>query len=132
MDAGEEVVVGGSGTRTTLDLGDGDGELRRARAWVRGQLEGLTADQAEDVVLVADELVSNALRHGSAPRRLLLVRDDGFLRFEVEDGSPAAARPTEGTIRGGRGLTLVGALSSSWGQRSTGRGKVVWAEFVLG
>ncbi|MFD5825940.1 ATP-binding protein [Lentzea sp. NPDC060358] len=115
----------------TIELGDDHGELHRARALVRERLAGLPAGLAEDVVLVADELTSNALRHGRAPRRVRLVRGDGFVRFEAEDGSVIPARRTEGTTTGGRGMTLVHVLSTRWGQRVTEHGKVVWAEFDL-
>ncbi|MEU7474563.1 ATP-binding protein [Lentzea sp. NPDC042327] len=131
MSTTEDVLPDRSGTRRTLAIEDDVSELRRARDWVREQLTGLTADQAEDVVLAADELVSNALRHGAAPRTLTLLLRPGSLRFEVEDGEPAPARPREGTTTGGRGLTLVDALATDWGQQPTGRGKVVWAEFTL-
>lgn len=120
-----------AGTRTTREIDDDINELGRARAWVREQVAGLPEAQAEDVVLAADELVSNALRHSVAPRRLHLVRGPAFLRVEVEDGSAAPATPQEGTLSGGRGMTLVGVLATRWGQRATACGKVVWAEFAL-
>ncbi|SDG61109.1 Anti-sigma regulatory factor (Ser/Thr protein kinase) [Lentzea fradiae] len=120
-----------AGTRTTREIDNDLSEIGRARAWVRDQVSGLSPDQAEDVVLAADELISNALRHSVAPRRLHLVRGPAFLRVEVEDGSPVPATPREGTLTGGRGMMLVGVLAAQWGQRATGQGKVVWAEFTL-
>jgi two-component sensor histidine kinase len=124
--------LAGVKAQVTLDVEDDLGELRRAREWLRDQLTWLPADTAEDFVLVADELVSNALRHGAAPRRLRLSRGGDVLRLEVEDGARTLATPREGTVTGGRGLTLVDVLATRWGQELTERGKVVWAELALG
>ncbi|MGW6442775.1 ATP-binding protein [Lentzea sp. NPDC055074] len=114
-----------------LELGDDIAEVRRARNWLRRQLVDLNADHAEDVVMVADELVSNSLRHGTAPREIRLVRQHASLRIEVDDGcgTPAHTRPP--SVHGGRGLMLVSAVAGGWGQLTKGDGKTVWAEFAF-
>jgi hypothetical protein len=56
------------------------------------------------------------------------------VRVEVEDGSPQlpAWSPSDTEALSGRGLTLVSALSDSWGARALdGAGKVVWFELGL-
>jgi hypothetical protein len=55
---------------------------------IRPVLSGVTRDELEDVLLVVNELVSNAYDHESSPRRLTLYRSAQpcFVRAEVEDG----------------------------------------------
>ncbi|KIF07508.1 histidine kinase [Streptomyces sp. RSD-27] len=79
--------------------------------------------------LILSELVTNALRHGSAPVRVRLLHDHG-LTCEVWDGSSTAPhlRYAATTDEGGRGLFLVAQLSEHWGTRYTPGGKVIWAE----
>ncbi len=98
------------------------------RAWAQDQLGGLDADSRADAVLVLDELVSNALRHGLTPGRVRLTRDAGHLRVEVTDASDVPARPRPPDRTGGRGLVLVAACSRQWGQWRHDTGKTVWAE----
>lgn len=104
-------------------------EIRTARNWLRRQLVDLNAEQAEDLVLLTDELVANALQHGSSPREVRLLRRSGVLRIEVDDGSAIPARTRTPSTDGGRGLLLVDALAAGWGQDVRENGKTVWAEF---
>jgi anti-sigma regulatory factor (Ser/Thr protein kinase) len=93
---------------------------------------------AGDCELVVAELVTNAVTHGTrpaaagAPVRLLLAARPGGARVEVRDASgelPRMRRDPAGGETGGRGLVLVGALSSRWGAyRTPGGGKCVFAE----
>ncbi|WET77431.1 ATP-binding protein [Amycolatopsis sp. QT-25] len=108
-------------------------ETRDVRHGVRQALaryRGLTVD---DAVLVADELISNAHRHGDAPRtcRLELTHEGRYLRIEVDDASPRQPRPRTPDGSGGRGLMLIDRLASSWGVRNGARHKTVWAELAL-
>jgi two-component sensor histidine kinase len=93
----------------------------------------VTPASIDDVVLVANELVGNAVVHTS-------VRPDGALAVDwqlegetvvisVGDGSPQLpqVRPTTEAETGGRGLTIVAALAAEWGVRRTDEGKQVWA-----
>ncbi|WP_394620015.1 ATP-binding protein [Lentzea sp. JNUCC 0626] len=91
----------------------------------------LHAEQAEDLIIVADEMVSNALRHGSTPRAIRLRRQADSLRLEVDDGSTTTAHARTPDFHGGRGLTLIGTLAAAWGQNVRENGKTVWAEFTL-
>lgn len=88
-------------------------------------------DLADDAVLLVSELVTNALLHAHSGIELVIVGQGERLRVEVHDegvGQPTVRHfsPTSGT---GRGLQLVGTLSSAWGVESNaGGGKAVWFE----
>ncbi|WP_431962918.1 SpoIIE family protein phosphatase [Actinacidiphila sp. bgisy160] len=82
--------------------------------------------------LLVSELVTNAIRYGSPPVRLRLIRDRRLI-CEVGDGSstsPHIRRALE-TDEGGRGLYLVSQVASLWGTRYHPRGKTIWAEQPL-
>ncbi|MFC4469354.1 SpoIIE family protein phosphatase [Streptomyces xiangluensis] len=83
--------------------------------------------------LVVSELVTNAIRHGSAPVRLRLIHEDATLICEVSDGSSTAPhlRRARTFDEGGRGLLLVAQLTERWGSRHTDDGKTIWAELPL-
>ncbi|MEU3625818.1 hypothetical protein BS329_19195 [Amycolatopsis coloradensis] len=111
------------GTIATRDVRHGVREvLRRYR--------GLIVD---DAVLVTDELVSNAHRHGAAPRacRLSLAEQGRYLRIEVDDASPRQPRRRTPDGSGGRGLLLIDRLSSAWGVENYVDHKTVWVELAL-
>ncbi|WP_153031053.1 ATP-binding protein [Amycolatopsis sp. YIM 10] len=101
-------------------------QVRELLAPVGGLLE-------EDAVLVTEELISNAHRHGTAPRRCRLgLLDDGRrLRIEVEDTAPEQPKIRTPDRTGGRGLVLVDRLASSWGVHNHRHHKTVWAELSL-
>ncbi|MFD8812890.1 ATP-binding protein [Streptomyces sp. NPDC059627] len=108
------------------------GEVRRS---VRAALLSWGADEiADDMAVVASELVSNALKYtgGEAAVRLRLAK--GQAQLEVEDGS--AQQPAQRRVGAedekGRGLLLVEALAAEWGWRLRRRGaKTVWASLPL-
>lgn len=82
--------------------------------------------------LIVSELVTNAVRYGSAPLSLRLIKDR-FLTCEVHDTSPTTPRLRHArTIdEGGRGLFIVAQLAQNWGVRYTSDGKTVWTEQSL-
>ena len=95
-------------------------------------------DRIADVVLVASELVSNAVVH-TAPN---LIDQDLDIAWEIQpdcvliqvvDASPDLPRPrsTNETDTRGRGLSIVAALALDWGVRRTPSGKQVWARVPL-
>ncbi|MEU8516440.1 ATP-binding protein [Kitasatospora sp. NPDC048722] len=87
-----------------------------------------------DAVLLVSELVGNALRHGSEPGALVLVRAAGRLRIEVSDASPRPPlprRPRGPDEAGGLGLFLLSRLALRWGWRPSGPGKTVWCDVRL-
>ena len=85
----------------------------------------------DDVTLLAAELTTNAVLHGTGPIALTVWTDGDLVRLEVEDG--AAAMPSrldaQADQERGRGLEIVEGLADQWGAaRLEGNGKVVWAE----
>ncbi|MFJ9545560.1 SpoIIE family protein phosphatase [Streptomyces erythrochromogenes] len=82
--------------------------------------------------LILSELVTNAIRYGSAPVRVRLLRDRSLI-CEVSDSSSTSPhlRYAATTDEGGRGLFLVAQYAERWGTRYTDRGKVIWAELPL-
>ncbi|MFD8076656.1 SpoIIE family protein phosphatase [Streptomyces sp. NPDC059718] len=82
--------------------------------------------------LVLSELITNAIRYGSAPIRVRLLLDR-TLTCEVSDGSSTSPhlRYAATTDEGGRGLFLVAQVAERWGTRYTPEGKVIWAEQPL-
>ena len=105
-------------------------DLRQwACAWLRANHNEADSD---DVVLVLTEMVTNSVRHGSAPVTVDLVESAQALMLGVSDGSSdRPVRPTARTAaEGGRGLSIVDTLTSRWGVwLNPGGGKTVWCEF---
>lgn len=129
---------------TTRGLGPGPDSLRQARAFVREALEAWGLRYcADDVALVAGELMSNAVCHGLRPTaeptnppaaRLGLARQDSTLVCAVNDPNPdvPVLRPDDESLERGRGLRIIDALCSSWGwSRPTPAGKTVWARIPV-
>ncbi|EXU66677.1 ATPase [Streptomyces sp. PRh5] len=101
----------------------------RLRAW------GVSAQVCDDALLVVSELVTNVITHTRSDHlecRLSVGAE--LLRLEVEDEIRAHTLPAPRTPdpdeHCGRGLLLVGAVSSAWGVRDAphGPGRIVWAE----
>lgn len=106
------------------------------RGQVRAALEYHGLDEyVEDAELIASELVSNAVRHGSTSTldkvTVALIRVDNppGVAVIVVDSSPDPPVMGEFTLdeEGGRGLRIVDALSSSWDWRPEGKGKAIIA-----
>ncbi|MFE4626035.1 ATP-binding SpoIIE family protein phosphatase [Streptomyces mirabilis] len=89
-------------------------------------------DLAFATELVVSELVTNAIRYGTDPIQLRLIRDHALI-IEVTDGSNTAPhmRRARTFDEGGRGLLLVAQLTQRWGTRHTHNGKTIWAELPL-
>lgn len=91
-------------------------------------------DLEDDVRLVVSELATNALRHALTPFTVLLREDGRSVLLTVQDGSSSVpVRVSAGGMdTGGRGLSIVEALSDDWGvTHRRGVGKSVWASFVM-
>lgn len=111
-------------------------DLPRVRAAVRGLAERL-AVPAGDVVLVVNELVTNALLYSPGPCGLRgwIPESSAALRVEVIDPLPVAlppVTPRASSAVGGRGLVIVDLLVPRWGvELQAPVGKVVWFEIDL-
>ncbi|MFJ3143134.1 SpoIIE family protein phosphatase [Streptomyces halstedii] len=101
-----------------------------ARTLVTEQLARWDLAELADVTeLVVSELVGNAMRYGTGPGQLRMLRD-GRLRVEVSDTGPDLPQIQHADVsdEGGRGLQLINLLCRRWGSCRTAEGKVVWAE----
>lgn len=126
-----------SGTRmadqVALDLGESAAPFALAREWVTANTPYLGEARRTDLLLVANALIGNAVKHADGPRRVRLCRTDrpSAVRVEVDDGSPGRlpvlGRPTV-SAPGRWGLLMVNRLSSNWGVRQHADHKTVWAE----
>ncbi len=107
--------------------------VSRARQFVADGVESLgRADLVDDAVLVASELVTNAILHagGLAAVRVVPVADG--VRIEVHDRTRVPPQMLRSALDAmtGRGLRLVASLSVRWAAEPTPEGKVVWAELT--
>jgi anti-anti-sigma regulatory factor/anti-sigma regulatory factor (Ser/Thr protein kinase) len=86
-------------------------------------------------VLLASELVANAVIHARTDLRLRLELRGDLLHLAVRDGSPRLLRLAtipDPEAEGGRGLWLVEQLARAWGvNRHPDGGKVVWCTLNL-
>ena len=104
-----------------------------ARAFVSRHLLDHGLEQlVDDVRLVVSELATNAMVHAQTPFTVTLGASEDTVFLAVLDGSQVGPTLTvAGALdTGGRGISVVQALSSDWGcsVAATG-GKSVWAEF---
>jgi anti-sigma regulatory factor (Ser/Thr protein kinase) len=80
----------------------------------------------EDVVLVVNELTTNAVCHGSGRPIVRIIGGQDQLLVEIVDDGTARPQP-----RAGRwGLQLVNLLSDDWGVTERAGQKVVWCELT--
>ncbi|MEU7583232.1 SpoIIE family protein phosphatase [Streptomyces sp. NPDC041068] len=127
-----------SGGRLQQHVAPSDPEaLAEARHMIRAAVRAWGAgERADEIELVADEMITNALMHtdGSAIVTLRVLSGvDRRLRVDVEDSSSALPRRRDAGESGvsGRGLLLVDRLADVWGVDARGSGKCVWCEFVV-
>jgi anti-sigma regulatory factor (Ser/Thr protein kinase) len=115
----------------SLQIAGGPDAPSEARTALRRFHPGLPADLMQVIVLLASELVANAVKHASA--ELVAIRFAVFtehVRVEVADEGPGFTEippAPEPSQIGGWGLHLVDELSSRWGV-ADGQGARVWFE----
>ena len=106
----------------------------KARAFVTAQLSSreLPPDvAAEDIVLVASELVTNAVNAGGTTLEVEILVSPHRVEIVVSDdaeGWPAPTAP-DVTDLSGRGLQIVDHLTHSWGTTRRAHGKSVVASW---
>lgn len=121
-------------TRMALEPSAQTGSL--ARRELRQLLDTAHIDQdtSDTAVLLATELVTNAVEHGRGSAYLDAAVQDSAIRLEVSDSSTIAPRPNPevGELdERGRGLLLIEALASRWGVLPRSDGKTVWCELDI-
>ncbi|MBG6105850.1 ATP-binding protein [Micromonospora vinacea] len=89
-----------------------------------------TADRA---MVVASELISNAVMHAETEVDITVAALANVLRISVRDRTKGVPRPTvaadsDQLAEGGRGLPIINALANDWGFFAFGDGKTVWAQ----
>ena len=104
--------------------------VAEVREFVRETITELAVDHAA-VLLMADELASNAVRHARTRFTVRIVPEANCLRVEVADG--AAQLPVLGDpaplATGGRGMLIVDRCATEWGVESfPEQGKSIWFE----
>ncbi|MFJ8885291.1 SpoIIE family protein phosphatase [Streptomyces sp. NPDC102402] len=107
--------------------------VARVRADATRQLNAWGLEEtAFTTELILSELVTNAIRYGTDPVRVRLLRDRNLI-CEVSDGSSTAPhlRLAATTDEGGRGLFLIAQCAQRWGTRYHKQGKVIWTEQEL-
>ncbi|MCF6525426.1 SpoIIE family protein phosphatase [Streptomyces sp. JJ36] len=117
--------------------------VRDVREFVRRHLRDWGWEKASaETELMATELVTNALVHADSDVEVRLRELPDLIRVEVRDSDPrpplpapilvAADADLESEAEHGRGLVIVDALASVWGNSPSGRGKAVWFEISRG
>jgi two-component sensor histidine kinase len=88
---------------------------------------------AYEVVLIVNELVTNAVVHTVGSVMLTLDVKPESVRVVVSDSSDTLPRQRAQDLSavGGRGLALVAAMSDDWGVHERDGGKVVWADVPI-
>jgi len=127
-----------------LVLNPGPESVKAAREFTAVTLRDWRLDDlVEEAVIVASELVTNAIRHGTRCTvsgaadptvHLAWHRQADRIVCVVTDGSdlPPVLEDADTTSESGRGLQVVHALTAAWGWAMLGAcQKAVWAAFLL-
>jgi two-component sensor histidine kinase len=109
----------------------GPAQLAGLRAQLRylASLWAVTEDCADRILMIVNELVSNAIDHARTACHITVRRSESIVRVLVADDSPLPPRipPHDVNAARGRGLQMIKALSSRWGWTARHGGKTVWA-----
>lgn len=127
----EEPVLGSLDHRVDR----GEDVVGRARRLVTDRLQTWELPQhvVEEVTMTSNELVTNAVVHGTAPVDLRVVRTARYVVVEVSDANPDRPRPKWPTHQDehGRGLRVVEGVATRWGVRASSDHKTVWCSHRL-
>jgi anti-sigma regulatory factor (Ser/Thr protein kinase) len=138
----------GAGRRRRIALAPVPESARAAREFTVATLRMWHLDTlTEDAVVVASELATNAIRHGTPAAMGDGRGDPGSGRIELslclqasrlicvvtdQTGTPPALAAGGPDAESGHGLQIVGALAVAWGWTMLGTGeKAVWAALEL-
>jgi hypothetical protein len=127
-----------AGRQDRITLAPVPQSARAAREFTAGTLRRWRLDSlASDAVLIASELVTNAIDHGDqagAPLELTWSWQASQLICVVTDraAEPPVVATADTEAESGHGLQIVGALVAAWGWTMLGNGeKAVWAALPL-
>ncbi len=127
------VVVRTWVVQTTAQLSALRADLQRELSAGPGPLQELHT-VARDMVLVASELATNALRHGIPPTVVELLRERDTYLLDVADHDLSTQPHLAGTRapgNGGFGLQIARRLALDVGWYTTDVTKHVWARFPV-
>jgi len=120
--------------KARLVLSPETSSVAEGRAFVRDTLMqwGLYS-LADRAVLVASELITNAVLHTRSSPFINLFLVSNCVRLEIADSSERRPRRRNSGVDAttGRGILLVESISDRWGASPIENGKVVWCEFDL-
>lgn len=107
-----------------------------ARAWSADVLRRWGIPQVtDDLEVVITELTTNSVQAGAVSMavRIEWLRGPGVVEVAVWDDAPGEPRSREPDFvaESGRGLFLVGELSTAWGHEPGDGGKTIWARLAL-
>ncbi|MCO5970293.1 ATP-binding protein [Actinoallomurus sp. WRP6H-15] len=107
----------------------------RKRLCAELRASGVYEEIADDAAVIISELISNALRHArplpSGDIRVSWTHEGELIQLAVSDGgSMTEPRRTRAALSslGGRGLSIVEALSDKWGVSHEAETTTVWAK----
>jgi anti-sigma regulatory factor (Ser/Thr protein kinase) len=104
--------------------------VRDARQLVGEAMAGYAPDIRDAAILLAGEVVTNAVVHGGGWFLLQVEAFPDRLRVEVTDSTPGDPHVLRMTAERehGRGMAIVDTLATDWGTDHQGTHKVVWFE----
>lgn len=120
--------------RTVRELGCDPMVLRHVRAFVREACDvwNVPGKVRDDAVMIANELVSNAIEHAHTSARATLEYGRNALAVRVRDystGHPVRHGQHEAWA-GGHGLAILNGLTPAWGVDEHPDGKTTWARLA--
>jgi anti-sigma regulatory factor (Ser/Thr protein kinase) len=104
-------------------------QIPLARSVLRAVAQCCRPEECEALLLVASELLGNAVTHAVSCMELRVEVHPGYLRIDViddGDGRPGL-RTAPPLADRGRGLQIVDRLSAAWGVEDLIPGKQVWS-----
>jgi len=125
--------------RVPADLSIVSATRQRVRAHLTSWGFDPKGDSVDSMLLLADEVLANAIKHGASPDGTLhplfvfLCGRPGEVLFGVMDGSPEqpVVRPFDADGESGRGMALIEEVSKEWGTYLTRHGKAVWVTVLM-
>jgi anti-sigma regulatory factor (Ser/Thr protein kinase) len=104
------------GRGATLTLNGEPRDVQTARAYAREMVGSIPPGACEDVLVVVNELVSNAVQHGIGPISVAVTLEPSEVVIAVTDHgpeTPSFRQPSPHDERG-RGLRIVQRLTATW------------------